>query len=250
MSRRIIFKIGGLAAVLVFIVVSVSFTSMERKDIVCSNMQVLFREPYRFVTSREIETIVNKNFKGFNGALVDTVNSEMIEEKIEENPWVKNAEVFKGYAASDSTGLWGGMKIYIEQEIPVLRIVQGADGYYVNSNGKHLPVSSSNTMSVTVYTGNINDKTIQEQLLPFEQFIDHDPFLKALIQQVDVRENNELVLVPRVGDHLIEFGKPENITQKFRNLKAAYKNGFDPEAWKQYKTVSLKYKNQVVCTLK
>ena len=250
MTRRIIFKIGGLVAILVFIVVSLSFTSMERKHVVFSNMEILFREPYQFVTSQEIEKIVNKNFRGLHGALIDTVNTEIIEEKIEENPWVKKAEVFKGYAVPDSSGLMGGLKIYIEQEVPLLRIVQGADAFYVNENGKHLPYSSSYTTNVTVYTGSINDEEIQKHLLPFEQIIDDDPFLKALIQQIDVSDNNELVLVPRVGDHVIEFGKPENIEQKFRNLKAVYKYGFDADAWRKYKTVTLKYKNQVVCTLK
>lgn len=250
MNRKIIIKISGLVAVLVFIVASLNFTSMERKHIVFSEMQIIFHEPYQFVTVQEIEKIVNKNFKGLNGAMVDTVSTEIIEEKIEENPWVKKAEVFKGYAAPDSNGMMGGMKIYIEQEVPVLRIVHGADGFYVNANGKHLPYSPSYTTNVTVYTGYINDEEIKNNLLPFEQIINCDLFLKALIQQIDVNKNNELVLVPRVGDHIIEFGKLDNIEKKFRNLKAVYKNGFDADAWKKYKTVKLKYNNQVVCTLK
>lgn len=250
MNKKIIVKIVGLITVLVFIIVSLSFTSMERKHVVFSELQIEFKEPYQFITNKEIEKIIHKNFKGLEGTLLDTINTEIIEDKIEKLAWVKNAEVVKGYAAPGQIKLKGGLKIYIEQEVPVLRVVKGSDGYYVNANGKHMPYSSSYTTNVTVYTGSINDDDILNRLLNFEQFISSDPFLNALIQQIDVKSNNEMVLVPRVGDHLIEFGKPEDIELKFRNLKAVYKNGFDAEAWNKYKSVKLKYKNQVVCTLK
>ena len=250
MAKRIVYKLSGLVTIVIFIVVSLSFTSIERKHMLFSNIQIVFKEPYQFVTTAEIETIVNKNFKGLNGALIDTINTEVIENKIEENPWVKNAEVFKGYASSDSFNVTGGIKIYIEQEVPVLRVVDGASGYYVNSKGKHLPFSGSYTTKVTVYTGKIGDDELINDLLSFEKAITADPFLSALVQQVDVQSDHELILVPRVGDHVIEFGKIENIEKKFRNLKAVYQNGFDEEAWYRYKKVSLKYKNQVICTLK
>lgn len=250
MTRKIIFKIAGLAAIFVFIVVTLSFTSVERSHITYAKLQVIFHEPYQFVTVSEIEKIVQKNFKGLNGALIDTLNTEVIELKIEEHPWIKSAEVFKGYAKPDSLFIVGGIKIFIEQEVPILRVVKGSDGFYLTREGKHLPFSASYTTNVPVVTGKVDDAFLQARLIPFILTATAEPFWKALFQQIHVTENEELIIVPRVGDHRIEFGKVENIEKKFRNLKAVYKNGFNTDGWNKYKTVTLKYDNQVVCTRK
>ena len=87
-------------------------------------------------------------------------------------------------------------------------------------------------------------------LIKFIKFISNDEFWKAQIQQIHIRTDHELVLVPRVGDQLIVFGKPEKIEMRFRNLKALYTEGFSTDGWNKYKTITLKYDNQVVCTLK
>ena len=250
MKRKIIFNIASLVGILLFIGVSLSFTSIERTHIVYSNLKVVFNERYRYVTEKEIENIVYKNFKGLKGALIDTVNTEQIESKIEEHPWVKKAEVFKGYANSDKSFLNGGIIILIEQEDPVLRFVKGADGYFVNKHGKHLPFSNSNTKNVPVITGSIDDNFLQNDLIPFLSEVTTDAFWKALIEQIHVTKNKELIIVPRVGDHKIEFGPIVNVDKKFRNLKAVYKDGFKNDGWNKYKIVSVKYQNQVVCTLR
>lgn len=250
MRKKYIINISGLLTILVFIIVSLSFTSIERTHIVLRNLKVVFKQPYQFVTESEIENIVYKNFKGLNGALIDSINTELIENKIEQHPWVKKAEVFKGYANPDSVFLNGGIKIFIEQETPILRVVNGADGFFVNSKGKHMPFSSTYTFNVPVITGDVNDRFLLEELLPFINKTKIDPFWDALFEQIHVTGNEELIIVPRVGDHQIQFGKIEHVDKKFRNLKAVYKEGFKNDAWNKYKTVSLKYDNQVICTLK
>lgn len=81
-------------------------------------------------------------------------------------------------------------------------------------------------------------------------FVNKDQFWRAQIEQVFVQENGELLVVPQVGDYLIEFGTPEDYTLKLRNLKAVYQQGFKNLGWNKYKTISVKYRNQVVCTKK
>ncbi|MDA3816262.1 MAG: hypothetical protein PF486_02725 [Prolixibacteraceae bacterium] len=245
-----ILKISGLIAVAIFIFVSLGFVSSEREKIACNSLQVVFNDPYQFVTSNAVKELVHGSVKGLSGSLMDTIDSELIEEKIEELAWIKNAEVFKGYGQSDSIRFVGGLKIYLEQEVPVLRVVDGADGYYLNSFGKKIPFSLTHTMNVPVFTGAVSDSLVQKDLLRFVDVISQDAFLSSLFQQVDVQNDGELVLVPRVGDHLIMFGKIENMEKKFRNLQAVYKKGMNNGKWNKYKSITLKYENQVVCTLK
>lgn len=249
MKRRLILKISGLLALLVFIIATLSFTSVERKQITCKSVTVTFNGSNHFISTESIEKTIQRKFKTLNGSLLDTLNTEIIEAELEKNPWVKEAEVFKGYSA-DSSFLAGGIRVHIIQEKPFFRVMNGSDGFYVTKEGKHLPFSPYSTANVVVVSGQNSPKYINNDLLRFIKFISEDEFWKAQIQQIYIRKNHELVLAPRVGDQLIVFGKPEKIAMRFRNLKALYTEGFTKEGWNKYKTISLKYDNQVVCTLK
>jgi cell division protein FtsQ len=87
-----------------------------------------------------------------------------------------------------------------------------------------------------------------DDLILLSKTIYDDPFWKAQIEQVYVDQHGEFILAPRVGDHLIEFGNINDMSIKFRNLKALYKQGWDTREWNLYKRINLKYKGQVVCT--
>ncbi|MBN1767313.1 MAG: hypothetical protein JXR50_04020 [Prolixibacteraceae bacterium] len=246
--RPLIYKIAALAALLALVFISLGFVSTEKGKIVCVHIDYVYDEPYRFVDDKTIGRRIESRFNALTGALIDTIDTEMVEIEIEKLAWIRNAEVFKGYGRSDTARFAGGLKIYIAQEEPVLRIVNGADGYYVNRSGKKLPFSSSNTANVLVATGSVTDEVISNELLVMVDKLSNDVFLSSLFQQIDVQTNGELILVPRVGNHIIEFGTVDNMDTKFRNLEAVYKKGFNGESWNKYKSINLKYKNQVVCT--
>ena len=78
--------------------------------------------------------------------------------------------------------------------------------------------------------------------------VEADEFLKAQMEQLYVRRNNDFVLVPRVGDHLILLGQPEDLALKLRNLRLLYTEGLNPREWNEYRTINLKYKNQILCS--
>ena len=52
----------------------------------------------------------------------------------------------------------------------------------------------------------------------------------------------------RSGDYKINFGKLTEIELKFKKLKAFYNTTFKNKMIQEYKTIELKYHNQVVCT--
>ena len=54
----------------------------------------------------------------------------------------------------------------------------------------------------------------------------------------------------RIGGHQIILGKIERLEVKFKNLKAFYNYTMINKTIENYKTINLKYNNQVVCTKK
>jgi cell division protein FtsQ len=74
--------------------------------------------------------------------------------------------------------------------------------------------------------------------------------LQALIGQVYVQKDGQFLLVPLVGEQIIEFGKAETdkvVEEKFSKLKVFYKEAIPYEGWEKYKSISLKYDKQIVC---
>lgn len=249
-KRRIILLLTSMIIIVVFMVLILSFASEKRKNAHCSGVDVIFEEKEQFIPRKQIENIVYNSVSNLKSKKLTSLNTEAIERKIEKHPWVKNAEVFIGYQRMDDQFFAGRLKVFIDQREPFFRVMTSDGGYYVDTEGKKVPFSYINTAKVMVCTGSISREMIDGPLTEFVKYVYDDKFWKAQIEQIHVKGNGELVLVPRVGGHLIELGKVENLDIKFRNLRALYEEVFSNGGWNKYKRVSLRYDNQIVCTRK
>jgi len=144
----------------------------------------------------------------------------------------------------------GKLVINVDQRTPVLRIKNAIEDYYLDPTGIRIPTSPKYVERILIATGTIPDETVKRNLLKMTDYVNKNQFWSAQIEQVFIQANGELLLVPQVGDCLIEFGTPEDYEIKFRNLKAVYQEGFKNIGWNRYKLISVKYRNQVVCTKK
>jgi len=84
--------------------------------------------------------------------------------------------------------------------------------------------------------------------LPLILKINKDNFLKKEIVAVQKLTTNEYKFSVRSGDYKIEFGKLKDLDIKFKKLKAFYNKTFLDKTIQNYKTINVKYHNQVVCT--
>ena len=90
------------------------------------------------------------------------------------------------------------------------------------------------------------------KLINFVKYIEDDSFWSAEIVQIvastmtsgDVR----LELIPRTGRHVVEFGTLDDAEAKLDKLLAFYEKGLNNIGWDVYRTISVEYKGQVVCT--
>lgn len=90
------------------------------------------------------------------------------------------------------------------------------------------------------------------KLINFVKYIEEDSFWRAEIVQIvastmssgDVR----LELIPRTGRHIVQFGTLDDAEAKLDKLLAFYEKGLKNIGWGVYRTISVEYKGQVVCT--
>jgi cell division protein FtsQ len=247
-----------------YITVISGFISRNHPDLLIESTVISVRDSaeYKFISKNDIGRILTRD--GFNaaGKHGSEISLGEIENLVLENRIVKKVQAYITEP--------GVLHIDIWQKNPFLRISsQSGQGYYIDREGNIIPLSGNFSPYVIIAsgfirepfpvstTGNIfiehNDsltvsqKTIYD-LYNLATFIDDDKFWNEQIEQIYVNSKHEFELVPRVGPHIIELGSTENMEEKFENLRLLYDEGLASVGWNKYEKISLKYKNQVVCT--
>lgn len=89
------------------------------------------------------------------------------------------------------------------------------------------------------------------KLLTFVKLVEKDDFWSAEVVQIIVRTTPsgamEIDLIPRSGGHVIRFGRLERTEEKLDKLLRFYRKGLSNIGWNTYRTIDVRYTDQVVC---
>lgn len=89
------------------------------------------------------------------------------------------------------------------------------------------------------------------KLLTFVEFVEDDGFWRSEVVQIAAHTTPsgalEVELLPRSGNHTILFGRMEEIVPKFEKLLRFYRSGLQHIGWDEYRTIDIRYNDQVVC---
>ncbi len=239
-------KIAGVLALIAFLVITLAFTSIKYHDATCSSIEIEYAPDDIIALDKAvIRKIITDADKDIFGKKFDSINTAALEQELEKHAAVFKAEVFE-MVAKDSTTYKGVLTVRVKHREPFLRVIKRTDSYYLDEFGFKFPVSGNYPAHVLVATGNIDEQFAKEELLPCVRFIENDEFWRAQIEQVYVESEDNVILTPLFGDQLIEMGSLENYQEKLRNLKTFYKKVLAKNNWNKYKSISLKYKDQIV----
>lgn len=211
---------------------------------------------YHFVTKRQLLNLAYGNSSGIAGRPLNAVPVSAIEDRINVLRELKKAEV---YMTID-----GMVHVYVEQRNPVMRVMPNNGGdFFVDEEGVVVRRRNLYNPRLHIVEGNINisnsmlngvsvlDTIIKNSILKdiyqLVNFIDDDRFWSAQIDQIYVDGNDEIDLIPRVGNQLIHLGTIENYEGKLRNLEAFYEKVLPEVGWNKYSLINLEFKDQIVC---
>jgi cell division protein FtsQ len=253
-----------LALLIVYLVIVSGFIGSKEKmqKIGVLKIRIVDSTDNQFIRTVDIRHMLEQKKYPLFGKESSGIDLEEIEKSLRTHQIINQAEAFITEP--------GVLNIKISQKTPFLRIFNRyGQGYYLDRQGNIIPLSTSFSPYVIVASGFIAEPfAIGKALNIYEvkhdsltrslhtiydvysiaAYIADDKFWNSQIEQIYVTNNFEYELIPRVGPHIIEFGRAENMDEKFENLKLLYLRGFNNLGWNQYDKISLKYKNQVVCT--
>jgi len=255
--KRLIKHIVLLVAVVGYLIVILGFVGKEEEKIKCNDIRIIIHDSLdvQFVNKRMIQNILFRGGEKLAGKPFSEMNLQEVEDKIKGIKYIKRAEVYRT--------IDGDLVVEISQRVPVVRVIdRSGHGFYIDKEGYIVPLSPNFSPYVMVVNGaigeryrnvsNISDLGQENNLLMdiynITNFIRSDKFWEAQIVQIYVNARGEFEMIPRVGAQVIEFGKAEDMEEKFEKLWILYNEGFHNTGWNQYEKISLKYKNQAVCT--
>ncbi|NLP57368.1 cell division protein FtsQ/DivIB [Lutibacter sp. B1] len=194
-----------------------------------------------FMNYDMVNKLLIQNGKTVKNQAKSVIDLQKFEAKVLAHPMVEDASV---YLTVD-----GLLKTKIKQRTPIARITTNSSSYYIDRQAKVMPLSSNHSARTLLVSGNIKEED-SKKIYQLASTILSDEFLKKQIIGVQKMQNNEFVLMTRIGGQIILIGKIEDLKQKFENLKSFFNKTLADNTIDNYTTINLKYNNQVVCTKK
>jgi cell division protein FtsQ len=236
------------------------FTDQEHQHKNYRNFRIEILNPsdQAMITLDEINELINKNFGDIEGTPITWIDLVQLEKTVLDNPYVSSCEVYQTIECD--------LVLKARVREPLVRVINQDDQqFYLDYNGFAMPVTPVHPSLVPIANGYISDHFVSldktekplsiypqnsalHQVYPVAYYIANDNFLKSFIDQIYVNEKLEIELVPKIGSQKIIFGNAADASEKLENLKTFYLKVMSKMDWRVYKSINLKYKNQVVCT--
>jgi cell division protein FtsQ len=141
----------------------------------------------------------------------------------------------------------GKLRIDVKPMVPVARVfTPGQKSYYINAEGKKISADVKYHIDVPIVCGYFNSKRPPERLLPLLAYIAADSALNALVSTVIQQRNGDIVIMPTIRGHVINFGDTTNVADKFNRLTTFYRKVMPVKGWSYYDTVAVKWNDRVI----
>ncbi|MCB0464790.1 MAG: hypothetical protein KDC78_03805 [Aequorivita sp.] len=217
-----------------------SFTKKRNDARKITKLDVVFvDENSPFITYNTVNKLLILNHGKVTSIGKETLVLKKMEQRLLENPMIRDAQV---YVSVDGT-----LGAKIEQRKPLGRVSASPD-YYLDADGKKMPLSDVYSARVPIITG--TSKNNFNEVTPLLLKINEDEFMKSSVVGLNRKADGDIELELRKMNFKVLFGKPEGIEKKFQNFKAFYKKTKQDSTLYGYNNVNLKFDNQVIATKK
>ena len=244
------------------LVAAMAFVEMRHKETICRGFDLVITDqnPDPLIEASAIRAKVITITDTLIGKTLEEIDLHEINNILEEIPYILKSDI-----KSDISGY---LNIEVSLRSAVIRIVNNSGfSYYIDSEGWLLPVNPGHPSRVIIASGAIKDGitaftdqkkhittlpvgSIIRSLYEMSIIIERSAFLKRLITQIWIDRSGELELIPILGEYTIKFGGFDEMETKFEKLETFYREGAGKTGWIDYRSVDLRYKNQIICSKK
>ena len=237
--------INALLAVLVviYIIIMVPLTNKAERNDTFSRLTIKVddQQGTQFLKKNDVYEIIQPLTHGFDTLRRSNLNTLDLERLISSNSRVEKSTC---RILNDGT-----LSIIVDPIDPVARVFDSKGSVYVNAAGKRVPALPKYHIDVPVVTtAAIADSVMVSKLLPLLKAIKTNPEANALVSSLRIDKRGDIIIIPNVVGHVINFGDSSMIDNKFQRLHVFYRDVMPARGWDAFDTISIKWAGRVVAT--
>ena len=228
---------------LLIIIFLFGFASHRNVNKEVEDVQVFFENGENlFISYEMVNKLLIQNFDPNENQTKENINLNNLEEFVQSNEMIENAEIF--------LTIKGDLGVIIRQRTPVLRVANSTGSYYYDSQGKKMPLSDNYSARVPLTSSELNINNCDDIICLSNRIISDDFLQKQIIgiNQIERNGTNQFELRTRLGNQIVIFGDMKRVDEKIKKLKVFYQKAVEDNTLETYRTINLKFSNQVVCS--
>lgn len=241
-------------------VAGIAWTTHKHSQTLCTGFEIITEgggaDP--LIAASDIRSAILEMTDTLEGKELGSIDFHLIHRVIMEIPYVHSTDI--------QSNIDGKIEVRVQLREALLRVITN-DGhsFYIDPEGYIMPTNPGHPARVLIISGNIKggenisrmeiphinspgSATRIREIFEMAKYVHRSPLLDKLIAQVWITKEGELEMSPLVGEYTIIFGGFENRVEKFDKLVTFYKEGAGKAGWIDYRSIDLRYKNQVICS--
>lgn len=234
----------SMALCVILVIIGVIGSRRQLYAAKCSGIEVelIDSSTRQFITSAGVKKIIDKEYGGYLNVPTGHINLSKIEEVLAGEGIMEEHDA---YFTRDAV-----LHVKVRQCTPLVRISGSAGTWYVCRGNRWFKVKDDWCKDIPTLNGNAreNDRTWMERISALGEFIQEHESMAGNISRMSCDDKGELRIRFDARSEDFLFGQPSGLKRKFA-LVDSYVKMMDKEenAEKKYKTVKVKYENQIVC---
>lgn len=224
-----------------YIIFALMFLTGKPQDSSCKGIAVSIDDyAMDILAVEDIESLLRSKGLAINDRPINDISCDKIERTIESSSLIENCECFKSHREI--------VGINVKCKRPIMQVFdkEGRE-FFIDDKGDIIN-GLPKALYLPVANGNIDREMAKNELLQIALFLDENRFWQEQTEQIFFTSNKEALLVPRIGNHIVEIGRIENLDEKFSKLRKFYDKGLNEIGWNKYSKINIEFKNQVICT--
>lgn len=240
-------------------------TSDEMVDIPCQSINIHFLDSLKFVSEDEIKNYLDSKCGTLVGKKIDSIELYRIEDLLDGRSAIMKSEAWTEIWTEGEDEKHGDLHISITQRAPVVRFLSSEGGFYADKDGYIFPLHSSFTADVPVvkgklpagigngYKGEAPDEESQvwiRQVIDLISTLEKSKAWSGRFSEISVNSDEDIVLKASEGKESFILGKPDDLDGKLAKIERYYTQIRPIVGEDYYKSVNLKFNNQIICRQK
>jgi cell division protein FtsQ len=239
-----------LLALFIIALIVVSIVKMQNRK--CSDIQVTikYNGEYPPLDQQSIISLLEQAKVPIIGFELKDVPLEKISDILEKNNFIKNIESVD----------FNGTKLVITVCLKTLLLhiyPEKGEQFFMDEDGGILPFSPLVKEKVMVANGAIKsqfisetdieeDTTLRKTLYEVASAIRENPFCEAQFCQIYINKDQDIELIPMIGQLVVYFGKDDRIEEKLSNIENVYAQVLSYKGMDHYKELDVRFQNRVI----